>query len=120
MPTYHYACKCGEKFNRVLPVVSCRKKVRCPGCSRAAARDFIAEHANTVHVPANWPMCSDAAGVHPKQINEASAHAERIGIPTQFNSLGQAVFNSPQHRKKYCEHFKLFDKNGGFSDPQPR
>jgi len=63
-------------------------------------------------------MESDAVGVNPTQRIEAMAHAKKIGVPTEFNNEGQAVFTSRMHRKKYCEAIGYFDRNGGYSDPQ--
>jgi hypothetical protein len=63
-------------------------------------------------------MVSDAAGVSPEQSVDAMRHSQEIGIPTEFNSQGQAVFTSASHRKRYCEAIGLYDRNGGFSDPQ--
>jgi len=58
-------------------------------------------------------------GVHPAQRMEAMAEADRLGIPTEFNEQGQAVFRDRNHRKRYCEAFGYFDRDGGYSDPQP-
>lgn len=65
-----------------------------------------------------WPMCSDAAGVHPDQVAEAQAAATGLGVPTEFTPDGRAVFRSPRHRKLYCEAVGLYDRNGGYGDPQ--
>jgi len=67
---------------------------------------------------ATWPMHSYAAAVHPSQVPEAEAHARSIGIPTSFDKEGEAVFTDPKHRKRYCEAVGLYDRNGGYSDPQ--
>jgi len=64
-------------------------------------------------------MYSDAAGVAPSQVREAEEHARKIGIPTSFLKDGRAIFEGPAHRKTYCEAVGLFDRNGGYSDPQP-
>ncbi|OHB56127.1 MAG: hypothetical protein A2Y07_01250 [Planctomycetes bacterium GWF2_50_10] len=81
-------------------------------------RDFKAEHGGFVNTPGAWPMYSDAAGVGEHQIPEAVEHARAIGIPTDFTSDGQAIFTSRAHRKRYCEAIGLFDRSGGYSDPQ--
>jgi|LUML01.1.fsa_nt_gb hypothetical protein len=65
-----------------------------------------------------WPQVSDSVGVNPIQRKSAMKHASDIGIPTEFNRKGQAVFTGKQHRKAYCEETKFFDRNGGYSDPQ--
>lgn len=116
MPTYCYACECGEKFVRVLPAISCRKRVRCPACSRTAGRDFIAEHSTAAHHPGNWPLVSLAAGVHPSQVDEARTRAKNAGVPTDFTPDGRVVFKSRQHRKEYCQLRGFHDNDGGFGD----
>jgi|TARA_R100000458_G_scaffold59215_2_gene69150 hypothetical protein len=66
---------------------------------------------------ATWPMKSDAAGVHPDQVGEYAKDSVRRGVPTEFDkSTGQAIFTSRQHRAKYLRAYKMFDKNGGYSD----
>ena len=86
-----------------------------------AFRDLRAEHAGAKHCPGNWPMESDAAGVDPSQVKEAAQHAKSLGIPTEFNpQTGNPVFTSRSHRKKYCEAVGLYDRNGGYGDPQKR
>ncbi|MDO8303434.1 MAG: hypothetical protein Q7T18_09350 [Sedimentisphaerales bacterium] len=84
----------------------------------AAFRDLMAEHGGRRHTPGNWPMCSDAAGVAAHQVGEAVAHSRQIGIPTDFTEDGRAIFTSPGHRKRYCEAIGLYDRNGGYGDPQ--
>ena len=73
------------------------------------------------HPCRNWPMESDAAGVHPSQIPEAMEAARRRGVAIEFNkSTGAAIFNSQRHRKDYCEKVRgLGDLNAGFGDPIP-
>ena len=83
-----------------------------------AFRNLRAEHAGARHAPGNWPMKSDAAGVAASQVKEAAEHSRKIGIPTDFTPDGRAVFTSARHRKRYCEAVGLYDRNGGFSDPQ--
>jgi hypothetical protein len=61
---------------------------------------------------------SDAAGVAPSQVKEATDHSRKIGIPTEFTPDGQAIFTSRSHRKRYLEAVGLFDRNGGYGDPQ--
>ena len=87
-------------------------------CGQSMRRDIGFEHRGFRHTPGTWPMASDAAGVHPDQVKEAVAHSEAIGIPTQFDSEGRAIFTGPRHRKAYCEAIGLYDRNGGYSEPQ--
>lgn len=62
---------------------------------------------------------SDALGVHPKQIKEASEHAAKLGVPTEFDKLGRPIFTSRAHRKRYCASYGAFDKDGGYGDAAP-
>lgn len=81
-------------------------------------RDIFAEQHGFKHTPGNWPMYSDAAGVLPEQRKEAYEYSKKMGVPTQFDSEGRAVFTSKEHRKNYCEKVaKLRDRNAGYSDP---
>ena len=88
------------------------------GYGRTAFRDIRAEHCGFVNTPGNYPMESDAAGVGASQVKEAEAHSRAIGISTHFTSDGAAIFTSSMHRKRYCEAVGLFDRNGGYGEPQ--
>jgi hypothetical protein len=65
-----------------------------------------------------WPMKSEALGVQPNQVNEAYKESVSIGIPTEFDKDGKAIFTSPSHYKKYAEAHGYYAKNGGYSDPR--
>lgn len=65
-----------------------------------------------------WPMHSDAAGVNPKQIAEQMAYDVSMGVPTEYDQEGCAIYTGPEHRKRHCEANGLFDRNGGYADPQ--
>ena len=66
-----------------------------------------------------WPMHSWAAGVHPSQRKEAYDESVRVGVPTQFDANGDAIFTSRKHRKDYCKAKGLCDWNAGYGDPEP-
>lgn len=71
--------------------------------------------------PGVWPQKCDTAGVNPNDIPEAMAEAKARGVPTDFDpETGQIIFRDRAHRKKYCEAFAYFDKDGGYGDPQRR
>ena len=119
MPIYQFQCEqCGERLERIMPVQRFKFHPRCPQCGQKMFRDVIGEQRGVASLPGTWPMYSDAAGVAPKQVQEARAHSVRIGIPTDFTSDGRAVFTSRLHRKRYCEAVGLYDRNAGFSDPK--
>lgn len=71
---------------------------------------------------AQWPMRSDAFGVHPDQAAEAYAESVKAGVPTEFDSkTGEAIFRSRGHRRRAVEALSpMYDLDGGYSDPQPR
>jgi len=86
-----------------------------------ATRDWRGEKSDFQNVGgATWPMCSDALGVAPSQIEEATKEARALGVPTEFMADGRAVLTGPQHRKALAEATGHYDLNGGYSDPQRR
>jgi hypothetical protein len=94
---------------------------KCKGkcdCGSDAERDIVAEQqTNSIYThPGNWPMKSDAAGVHPDQIPEAYAKSVKDGVPTQFTKDGQAIFTSRGHRARYIKTIGMIDRDGGYSD----
>lgn len=66
-----------------------------------------------------WPMHSYALGVNPGQRKEAYEHSKEIGVPTQFDRKGDAVFRSRKHRKDYCNAAGYYDRDAGYGDAQP-
>jgi hypothetical protein len=117
MPYYCYSPEGGGyTVERFYPMGNAPKSIEIEGVR--LFRDIAAEHRATIHAPRIWPMKSDAAGVHPDQAAEAEAHSRELGVPTEFNSEGQAVFTSARHRKRYCEAVGLYDRNGGPTDPR--
>jgi hypothetical protein len=67
-----------------------------------------------------WPIYSNAAGVHPDQIEEAKALARQHGINTEYTPDGRAIFRDRAHRKKHCQVFGFFDRSGGYGDASPQ
>jgi len=67
---------------------------------------------------AKWPILSDAAGVAPSQVGEARQKFADLGLNTEVMRDGRVVFTSASHRKKHCEAVGLYDRNGGYGDPQ--
>ena len=64
-------------------------------------------------------MESDAAGVQPNQVEQAQKRVAELGVPTEYNpQTGNPIFTSRKHRKEFCEAVGLFDRNGGYGDPQ--
>ncbi len=53
--------------------------------------------------PAGWPRSSLSMGVHPTQVAEATEHARKMGIPTEFTPGGEPIMTSPGHQKRYAK-----------------
>ena len=121
MPMYSYKCaECGADVERFFNMGQSKSRVKC-ACGAIANRDIAADFRHRRTYPNNYPMESDAAGVLPSQADEAYKESVKRGVPTQFNKeTGCAIFESKGHRKRYCEAVGLFDRNGGYSDPQKR
>jgi len=87
---------------------------------RKVRRDYQWEHQSTFHSPGNWPMVSESMAVAPDQIGEAVAHDRKLGVSVNYDPLGRPVFESAGQRKRYCEAHGVYDRNGGYGDPQKR
>jgi putative FmdB family regulatory protein len=116
MPTYCYFCdKCGGTFERQLPMARADERQACDTCGRFASRDFVREQTKAARCE-NWPMESDAAGVHPSQVREATEYAQQVGVPTDYTPDGRAIFRSRKHRAKYLKAHGMVDRDAGYSD----
>lgn len=56
------------------------------------------------------PIYSDAAAVHPSQVNEAIEDAKKKGVPTDFTADGRPIFTSSRHFRKYCKAYGFVHK----------
>lgn len=94
------------------------RPARCPQCHGKAQRDVVADvkAQGMESESAGWPILSEAAAVHPEQIPEARAEAEKRGVPTDFTRDGRVVFRDRSHRRRYCKAMGLHDLDGGYSD----
>lgn len=122
MPIYCYRVPGGEIREIVMSVAEMMRREK-GGRLRfddgtVGERDIEAEHRGFLHDAGTWPQYSDAAGVHPDQIAEATEHAAACGVPTDFKEDGRAIFTSRAHRRKYCEVHGLYDRDAGYSDAQ--
>lgn len=68
---------------------------------------------------ARWPMVSVNAGINPEQIGELREHWRQRGvIGCDVLPNGDIVWESAAARKKDCESRGLYDRDGGYGDPQ--
>jgi hypothetical protein len=123
MPFYIYKDeKTGEKVEIMMSMSEMLRRQRPDKTivhddGRVLIRDVVSEHRGTSHSSGTWPLLSDAAGVHPNQVNEAMEHASRNGVPTRFHpETGQAIFESRGHRKAFLRMRGMYDKSGGYGD----
>ncbi len=72
---------------------------------------------NRVAAPTGtWPMVSNAAGVHPKQLGQLKRLLDRKGVrDTEHDSFGRPKFRTPQHRAEYLRARGLCDLDAGYS-----
>jgi len=119
MPQYSFKCSCGAKKTVVRPMAESDMPVLCDVCSFVMKRDFVADFGKDKK-PAGWPMVSVAAGINPDQIGEYKEFDKKMGVETDYTPSGDVVFRDRAHRKKYCEAHHLYDRNGGYGDPQRR
>ena len=69
----------------------------------------------------NYPQVSSAAGVHPADIKAHMDHLRAGGLgQVNHTKDGDIIFESAGQRKRVCEFLGLYDRNGSFSDPQPK
>ena len=121
MPCYCFICdNCGSTDRVQRPMKDYKKGLRCKVCKKAMHRDGRAEHGGVRARNDIWPMVSVAAGINPAQIKEYQEFDKKMGVTTQYTKTGDVVFESRSHRKAYCEAHKLYDRNGGYSDPQKK
>ena len=115
---YCYQCECGKKDERVLPLSEAGSKQQC-SCGKVMERDYAAEGDGFTHNPGNWPMKSEALGVHPSQIGEAKAMLAKKGVDVDYTPDGRAILRTQRHRKQVAEAEGFFDMSGSYGDPQP-
>lgn len=135
MPTYVYErLDTGEVVEVVLTVAQMTKRqngeIIVLGPDDGLDEEVAARRRLDLERPGaqtSWPhggLESDALGVHPDQAEEAMAHADRIGVPTEFDrETGCAIFRSRAHRKRYVDELNkpltvpIHDLDGGYGDP---
>ena len=116
MPFYSYICPQEHITQKLFTIEQRKDAVKCEECGKKA-KQLIGARTSP---PGAWganPIYSDAMAVHPSQTAEAYEHSVRIGVPTTFTPDGRAVFTSRRHRRDYCRHFGVYDRDGGYGDP---
>ena len=127
MPVYTYSClECGAQRELVQPISKRRpKRLRCTSCGEFCVRDVAADFNNRRQGRCStWPLVADfSSEVNEEQAAAAVAADAKAGVPTQYvKTEGGAapVWTGPGHRARWCRAHGLFDRNGGYGDPQRR
>jgi hypothetical protein len=122
MPFYIYVDnQTNERVELMMTIQEMMRKRRADGSilheGRILHRSIAAEHGGVSSNPGNWPMRSDAAGVHPSQTGAAYEESVKLGVPTRFDpQTGQAIFESRSHRRDFLKAKGMFDRSGGYGD----
>lgn len=112
MPVYCYAPKKGKGkvVEQLHPIGKAPNEILVDGVPYE--RNIQLEHSGRARPGDIWPLHSESAGVLPNQIGEATEHYRKLGVPTDFDSEGRAVFTSASHRRKFLRASGMFDKQG--------
>jgi hypothetical protein len=121
---YEFKCEDGEVVELFLSFAEHDRRVKNDTIKLddgRMARTFWNSKSGISTVPANYPMVSTAAGVHPADVKKHMEYLASKGCG-QINHTkdGDVIFESKGQRKRVLECLGLFDRNGGFSDPQPK
>lgn len=133
MPAYVYLCDdCGCRQQITRGMHEKHPETLSCVCGGAAHRDFHAEQGGNHNRMGKELYCDHSpydpgpgAEVHPDQIAEVNAYIKERGFegihfePTPDGMAGRAVVTSRRGWKKYAESVGTFNKDGGYSDPQP-
>lgn len=115
MPIYLYTTSDGETVERVRRMGKAPKSVKLKD-GRRAQRNIAAEHKGRRSLCGNWPMISVSTGVHPRQISEARAMDEKLGVSCEFTKRGMRKFNDRNHRMRWNKATGTHDRDGGYGD----
>lgn len=113
MPMYHYECsKCGHKERDLAPMAKSEEPIECEKCGGESRRDYssTAGAGRMNGIMGDWaePILSEAAGIAPDQIPEATARFPHH----QYTPDGRMVFKSKQHRKRCLQDIGMVDRDG--------
>ena len=124
MGLYSYTCDaCGTTTELQMGMKEEHPpSVECPVCKGKAVRDMGADlRSRRHHGPRGWPLESEALAVLPSEVAEFTEDARKRGVPTDFNpESGAPILRGRGHRKRYCETYGFFDRDGGYGDAQKR
>lgn len=68
------------------------------------------------HLPACWPMTSEALACDPSQVGEMNERNRAAGIGARYTPAGDCVIGSRGDRKKLLKREGFHDNSGGYGD----
>lgn len=123
MPTYEFKTEDGEIVELFMPFAEHDRRVKDGEITLddgRKAKSYFNPHAGISTVPANYPMVSSAAGVHPSQVKEHMEYLRKAGCgQVNHTKGGDIIFESKGQRRKVLKALGMFDRNAGYSDPAP-
>lgn len=123
MPAYQFVTDHGEKVELHLTFAEFDKRVKDNRIVLDDGRDASYDwsgHSFVSTVPSNYPMESDAMGVHPAQIKEHMEHLRKMGCgQVDHTPEGAVILRDKAQRRQVAHALGLFDRNAGYSDPAP-
>ncbi len=124
MPVYEFKTDDGELVDLSMSFKDHDRRVKNGQIKLSdgrTAKTYWGGMSSISTVPSNYPMVSSAAGVHPGQIKEHMDHLRSQGCgQVNHTKDGDIIFESKGQRKKVLETLGMFDRQGGYSDPQPK
>lgn len=123
MPRYTFVAENGDIIDLQMSMAEHAKRVKNDTIKlpdgRIAKTDWSA-YSFISTVPANYPMESDAMGVHPSQIKEHMEHLRKMGCgQVDHTPEGAVILRDKSQRRQVAHALGLFDRNSGYSDPAP-
>lgn len=124
MPVYEFKTDDGDVVELFMPFAEYDRRVK-DGAIKLddgrTANSFWNPKSLISTVPSCYPMVSEAAGVHPAQIKEQQAALRSAGVrTTHYTKDGNPIFEDKSHRREALTAMGMYDRNGGYSDPQPK
>jgi hypothetical protein len=113
---YTYEAEDGKKHYRFYETGKQPVQIRVKG-QPAVLRELRSKASRR---GGKWPMWSEAAGCLPRQVPEMRSFLASRGLSVDFNAEGDMKLESRGHRKRVLQALGIFDRNGGYGDPQPK
>lgn len=113
-----YDCYCGA-----VHAVMDEELDTCEVCGATSWKKITVSHRTLERRKGRtWPMESEAMGlINTEDLPEAHAMDRHLGVgDVDYSKEGNPIFTSASQRKRFCEAHGMFDKNGGYSDPQSK